>query len=59
MSVEQPWPLTKDDFSNVHMPTDETMRLPDLIIGMEVLSKLHFYIAYGEQHFYASAAGAH
>jgi predicted aspartyl protease len=52
-------PLTKDDFSNVHMPTDEATRLPDLIIGMEILSKLHFYIAYGEQHFYASAAGAH
>ncbi len=52
-------PLTKDDFSHVKMPTDEAMRLPDLIIGMNILSKLHFYIAYGEQHFYASAAGAH
>jgi hypothetical protein len=34
-------------------------RSPDLIIGTNILDSLHIYIAYGEEKFYASAAGAH
>jgi hypothetical protein len=35
--------------------TDELQGLPDLILGMSVLSKLHVYIAYKERTLYLSA----
>ncbi len=38
---------------------DSDTHMPAIIIGMNILSKLHIYIAYGEEKFYASAAGAH
>ncbi len=37
---------------------DEAERLPDLILGMGIVSKLHLYIAYGEQRIYLTAADA-
>ncbi len=37
---------------------DEETRLPDLILGMGIISKLHLYIAYGEQRLYLTAADA-
>jgi predicted aspartyl protease len=37
-------------------PTDTG--LPDLIVGMDVLSKTHMYIAYGERKVYITAAAA-
>ncbi|MEY4878807.1 MAG: hypothetical protein RJB62_275 [Pseudomonadota bacterium] len=33
------------------------LRLPDLIIGMSVLSRLHLYIAYDEKRLYVTEAG--
>lgn len=35
---------------------DETRRLPDLIIGMDVLHRLHLYIAYAEEKLYVTPA---
>jgi len=36
----------------------ETERLPDMLIGMDILRHLHLYIAYREQKLYVSAASA-
>jgi len=38
---------------------EDRKQYADVIIGIDILSKLHFYMAYREQHFYASAANAH
>ena len=45
-------------FGNPGELPDEPMRLPDLTLGMNVLSRLHLYVAYGEKRLYATAAGA-
>ena len=37
----------------------EEMKPEDLSLGMNVLSKLHLYIAYKEHKIYATAADAH
>jgi hypothetical protein len=35
---------------------EETVGLPDLILGMNVLSQMHVYIAYRERKLYITAA---
>jgi predicted aspartyl protease len=40
-------------YDNVRIP-----KLPDLVIGMNILKLLHLYIAYGEEKLYISPAGS-
>ena len=57
--------LLPDMVSNPARPTlgagslirDTDADLPDVILGMNVLSKLHLYIAYKEAKLYITAAG--
>ena len=44
--------------SRVHRVDDEDVTEPPLIIGMNMISKLHFFIAFGEKKLYATAASA-
>ena len=47
------------DFETSGEPVDDNVRLPNLLIGNNILSKLHIYIAYKERKIYVTAAGAH
>jgi predicted aspartyl protease len=44
--------------SRIKRVDDETITLPEVIIGMNVLKKMHMYIAYRERNLYITAAGA-
>jgi len=55
-----------ESFRNSHMDRLELdpvhashLQTPDLLLGMNVLSKLHFYVAYREHKLYFTAANAH
>lgn len=39
------------------LPTEDNARLPDITIGMNVLTHLHLYVAYGEEKLYITPAG--
>ena len=50
--------LREEAFESRHLMPD-TVRTPQLILGMDVLSKLHIYIAYRERKLYVTAGAAH
>ena len=44
--------------SRAQFVTDPRQRIPGLTLGMDVLSQLHLYIAYGQQKLYVTGQGA-
>jgi hypothetical protein len=42
--------------TGTRIPNGETERLPDMLIGMDILQHLHLYIAYREQKLYVTPA---